>query len=112
MKTKPAYYTVFDLKDGTITSAVQTRKPLKSQLRPRERVDVDGIWRSYKWTAKNFYGEQDRKVIISQLAMAGRLNTRRAIHELVEPRVERIEMKLEMLTKQLERIGPEPRHDR
>ncbi|MEE8153890.1 MAG: hypothetical protein V3T53_02900 [Phycisphaerales bacterium] len=48
MRTKPAYYTVFALKDGTVMSAVQTRKPLKAQLRPRERVDVDGIWRWHK----------------------------------------------------------------
>lgn len=37
MKTKPAYYTVFALKNGTITSAIHTQKPMKSQLRSRRR---------------------------------------------------------------------------
>ena len=55
------------------------------------RIDEDGIYRWFIYRANNFQDLSDRERILRHAGMAGRLNTRRAIRELVLPRVEAME---------------------
>jgi hypothetical protein len=104
MRPKPAYYSVFAIKDGTIVFAMQTRKPPKNSLDRGQCIDEDGIHRWFITNKESYTQCPDREVIIRHLAVAGRLNTRRSSRELLFPRLDQLEEKIDALQQQLDRI--------
>ena len=105
MRFRQAFYVAFGMKDGTILSALQTRRPTKKQLRPRERIDDDGIYRWHTMKVDKFVDMEARHEIVWMLAITSRLNTRRAIRELVSQRLGAIEAQVACLSQQLDRLS-------
>ncbi len=103
-KKKPVYYHVFVAEDGTILDVRQTYKPRKSSMRPRIKIDEDGVhtewtqslddWNSFSDWAKGSY----------TTTMATRLNLRRTLRELVLPRLDGVERQLASIQEKLDRI--------
>ncbi|MFA9476951.1 hypothetical protein ACERK3_01465 [Phycisphaerales bacterium AB-hyl4] len=106
MRTRPAHYVAFGLKDGTVFGALQTRKPLKKSLRKGENIDPDGVYRfhMYDHTRDLPANLPDRDWIIQNTGIAGRLNTRRALRDLVLPKLDELQREVDTLTSQLTRI--------
>lgn len=107
MRRKPAYYLTYGLKDGTITAVLQTRKPLKKSLRRGEKIDEDGVYRTYVHECSDYQDLEDRHYVTRHVALAGRLNTRRAIRELVLPRLDEIASQLEAINQRLDKLESE-----
>jgi len=101
-KPRPTYYTVHALRDGTIWFAIQTRKPKKSgNVAPQ--IDEDGV---HDW-----YVDEDEPNRLSDWgkglrhgAVANRLNTRRAIREQVEPKLDELLRLVGELGERLSRV--------
>ncbi len=98
---RPMHYRAHTLHDGTVTAAVPIRKPPK---RKRCRVDPEGVAIEYADSGKNLSDVNYEDRTRFQDIIAVNLNTRRAIRELVLPRVTELQKDLQALRERLERI--------
>ena len=105
-RRRTVHYTVFMLRDGTVTSAMPVRKPAARTLkRDRIRVDPDGVITEYGSSGIQYsttcpLGERPRFLDI----FAVNLNTRRAIRALVLPELAGLREEVRALRSQLDRI--------
>lgn len=104
VKFKKTYYSVIALPDGTIVFATQTRKPVKSNVRGKPRIDEDGIHNWYIEKQDDVQRYTDWGKGVHHSAVVQCLNTKRIIREQVEGRLERIEAQLVAIAEQLTRI--------
>jgi len=93
------YYGALGLYDGTITAAYPIRKPVSQKVK-----DEDGIYDPYLSSGKqysdcNYEGRTRFQDIISN-----RLNTRRAIREIVSPQIAKLQKDVDKVLKELEEI--------
>jgi hypothetical protein len=101
-RRRPAYYTVWALRDGTVVAAGETgRKPLPSQRRRWGKIDEDGVWQEFNQVATHMAELQERHWIAMQVSITSRLNSRRAIRELVLPRLGGLEERLDAIARTL-----------
>jgi len=98
---RPIYYRAFALHDGTVTAAVPIRKPPK---RERCHVDPEGVAIEYADSGRQFSDVNDENRTRFQDIISVNLNTRRAIRELVLPRVAELHAEIHALREQLERV--------
>jgi len=105
MKAKLTHYEVHALKDGCVLLAVPTRKP-SSRTRGGEavRIDEDGIHQTHVIALDTFTQGIPEVSRMAHAAIAGRLNTRRAIRDLVHPRLDQLEQRLERIEAKLDRL--------
>lgn len=97
------YSVTFAFSDGSVFGCGPERKPATRRIKEEGiRIDEDGVFREYLYSAdgmRSWTAEQREK---ASTILANRLNTRRAIRELVVP--ELAELKAMLLDVQ-ERLG-------
>ncbi len=105
-RRRPIYYLASDLFDGTVLAACPIRKPhTKSLKRDGTRIDPDGVAdgssRGGKHLSDPKYGDSTRFLDI----IATRLNTRRAIRELVLPPMAKLQDDIDALRAEVTRLA-------
>lgn len=104
-RRRPMYYTAHLLHDGTVLSAFPIRRPSKQELRLyRTRIDADGLARVWADAGKDLCDVQNETRTRFQDIVANRLNTRRAIRQLVLPSLVATLEEIGKLRVQLDRI--------
>ena len=99
------YFSAHRLHDGTVLAAFPIRKPSKQELkRERTRIDPDGVAREFADGGRNLADVHNETRTRFQDIIATRLNTRRAIRELVEPCLAETMEEVGKLRAQLDRI--------
>lgn len=98
----PSYYFVQALKDGTICFVCEARKPYTRRGTERKFIDEDGCFGSWECDASYPGKEPDANRIILMTAIANKLNTKKALREMVDKRLDRIEQQLAAITRLLE----------
>jgi hypothetical protein len=102
---RPVYYVATSYRDGAAVACHPQRKPSDRKLKQDgDRVDPDLVFREYHYGSDEFSRwELDFRVRCSDL-LANRLNMRRAAREIVLPKLDELDSKLQALHKQLQRI--------
>lgn len=92
--------------DGTIIAAYPIRKPLPKRIKEDNiKIDEDGVCdRGWYDNGINYSNVKVENRFRFQDIMANRLNTRRAIREIVAPQLSKIEKDIDGLRKQLDQI--------
>jgi len=103
VRTQNVYYKVFALKDGTVYFVSVSRKPRKTKYGPRPQIDEEGIC--------TWFIEKDRPSDITDWAkgawhsaVATCLNVKRIVRLQIQPRFDRIEVEVQTLREQMERL--------
>lgn len=105
VRQRAIHYNVFVLPDGTVLSAFPVRKPSPVVLkRDRLRIDSDGVTREYSIPGKELSDVHNENRTRLQDVVATRLNTRRALRELVLPELKAMQNDIRSLRTQLDRI--------
>lgn len=104
-RRRPTFYAAVTLHDGTVTAAFPSRRPSKQELKQAgRRIDEDCVARGSAESGRQFsdvnYDSRDRFHDI----IATRLNTRRAIRELVLPRIGEVLDEVRKRDARMERI--------
>jgi hypothetical protein len=99
-----SYFTVFALKDGTVASVLESRKPSKRALGRGKRIDDDGVYREYVTDATTYDNHTDAQRIQKHITIATAINVKRALRQLVVPRLDRLAEQVSALQAQLDRI--------
>jgi hypothetical protein len=100
------HYTVFSLRDGTITSACPMRKPARRILkRDGLRVDADGVTIEYCSAGRELSDGRYEGRFRFQNIIATSLNTRRAIREMVLPPIAEMRAEISALRAEVERLN-------
>lgn len=104
-RRRPIYFTIERLHDGTVLWAFPIRKPSKQELkRERVRIDPDGVAREWASNGSNLSDVENESRTRFQDIIATSLNTRRAIRDLVLPRLDEVSQEVAKLREQLDRI--------
>ena len=91
-RRRPMHYTTHSLHDGTILAAYPVRKPPpKTIKRDKIRIDQDGVCHDYAGAGKELSDVHNESRMRFQNIIATRLNTHRAIREMVLPRLEKLQ---------------------
>jgi hypothetical protein len=109
-RRRPIHYMVSALHDGTVTSALPIRKPSKQQFKQeRHRVDPDGVTIESASSGRQYANVDDPGRVRFIDLMASNLNTRRAIRELVLPRIEEVLAEVRRLHARIDAMEASPR---
>jgi len=104
-KRRPMHYTATSLHDGTILAAYPVRKPPPKMIkRDKIRIDKDGVCRDYADAGKELSDVYNESRMRFQNIIATRLNTRRAIREIVLPCLNKLHREVEEIHVQLDHI--------
>jgi len=104
-KPRPMHYTTHSLHDGTILAAYPVRKPPpKTIKRDKIRIDEDGVCHEYAGAGRELSDVYNETRMRFQNIIATRLNTRRAIREMVLPCLAKLQCDVEDIRAQLARI--------
>jgi hypothetical protein len=98
MRTRPAYYRVHALRDGTICLAFQTRKPRKPKYGRRPQIDDDGIYDWYVDEDDDLDGWTDWARGARMVAITTTLNVKRILRLHVTTRIDALQREVEQLT--------------
>jgi hypothetical protein len=91
-------------RDGIVLAAYPVRKPSPHVIkRDGLRIDPDNVCSEFSGSGSSLRGDDDRRIRFQDI-VATALNTRRAIRELVLPRLSALEAEVQSLRKQLDRI--------
>jgi len=105
-RRRPVWYCASSMPDGAVIGAHPVRKPRKEHLRLMgQRIDADGaadMVGSYVGAIGDMNDIQKARFSI---ALATRLNTRRAVRELILPELAAINEKLDRLERRLSELG-------
>lgn len=104
-RRRALYYQAFILHDGTVQAAFPIRKPIsRGNYRDFFRADDDGVCKEIARSGKELsdWNYEDR--FRFQDLIANRLNTRRAIREMIFPRMDAIENEIREIRKILDKI--------
>jgi hypothetical protein len=101
VRSKKTYYSVIATKDGTICYAFETRKPRKTKNSPSPRIDEDGIWRWSNQSAEEVRDFTDWGKGVFHSAVVTTLNVKRIVRHQIEPRLDRLEQQIEILSEQM-----------
>lgn len=97
MRRRPTYFIEYCLRDGTVVGALQTRKPTPRQLQYGGRLEADGIWERYVVADYDYIEASDSQKVVRQAAITGMLNMRQLLRDLVLPRLDAIERRLDAI---------------
>lgn len=102
---RPVHYTAICLHDGTVLAAFPVRKPTPHVIkRDRLRIDPDHVCREYFTGGREISDVNNETRMRSQDIISNALNARRAVRELVLPRLDALESEFTALRAQLDRI--------
>jgi hypothetical protein len=104
-KRRPIHYTTRSLHDGTVLAAYPVRKPPPRTIkRDKIRIDEDGVCREYAGAGKELCDVYNESRMRFQDIIATRLNTRRAIREMVLPSLVKLRCDVNEIRGQLDHI--------
>jgi hypothetical protein len=104
-KRRPMYYSAMSLFDGTVTSAYPVRKPIPKTIKAeRLTIDEDGVCREWADTGKELSDVNNESRMRFQDIIATRINTRRAIREIVCPYLIKLQKDVDDLGDKLDHI--------
>ena len=103
---RPTYYTAHCLRDGTVIAAYPARKPSSRVLkRDGRRIDADNICQEFDTSGMELSDVRNEGRTRFQDIIANALNMRRAIRELVLPRLIALESEVAALRVELHLRG-------
>jgi hypothetical protein len=104
-KRRPMHYTSQSLHDGTILAAYPVRKPPpKTIKRDKIRINEDGVCHEYAGAGRELSDVYNESRMRFQNIIATRLNTRRAIREMVLPCLNKLQRDVNEIRGQLDHI--------
>ena len=104
-KRRPMHYSAISLHDGTVIAARPVRKPTPKTIKQEKlRIDEDGVCREWPDAGKELSDVNNKGRTRFQDIIATRLNTRRAIREMVFPYLLKLEKDIDCIRNQLEQI--------
>lgn len=99
------HYYAHCLHDGTVVAAYPIRKPIPKVIKQdRLRIDEDGVCREWAGAGKELSDVQNESRMRFQNIIATRLNTRRAIREIVYPQLLKLQEDIDNMRSQLDEI--------
>ena len=97
-RRKPVYYTASSMNDGTVLAAYPVRKPAaRIMKRDGDKLDDDGVCKEFVGSYVRSFDFNDPGRFRFFDIMANRLNTRRAIREVVLPELKVIQAEVAAL---------------
>ena len=100
------HYYAHCLHDGTVIAGYPIRKPVPKVIkRDRLKIDEDGVCREWAGAGKELSDVQNESRMRFQNIIAIRLNTRRAIRELVSPQLLKLQEDVNCMRDQLDEIS-------
>ncbi len=108
-KRKPrrrmVYSYTFGFHDGAVIGAGPNRKPSEKRVKSDGLwIDDDSVFQEYLYSPTDWCSWEPEKRTKTVEVLANRLNTRRAIRELVLPELRSLHQSIELLRDQLDRI--------
>jgi hypothetical protein len=104
-KRRAMHYSAISLHDGTVTSARPVRKPTPKTIKQEKlRIDEDGVCREWSRAGKELSDVNNENRMRFQNIIATRLNTRRAIREMVCPYLLKLQKDVDHVRNQLDHI--------
>jgi len=99
------YYFATRLYDGTVTAAYPIRKPLPKRIKEEKlRFDEDGICRGWLSAGEYISDIKEETRCRFQDIVSNRLNTRRALRDIVSPQIAKLQKDVDKVLKELEEI--------
>ena len=99
------YYSTISLHDGTVIATHPVRKPIpKTIKRDKLRIDKDGVCKETLFTGKELSDVTNESRFRFQDIIATRLNTRRAIREIVCPFLLKLQKDVDDVRSKLDHI--------
>jgi hypothetical protein len=102
---KPVHYTAIAYQDGAVIAAFPMVKPTAKHLKERKQVvDADGVCieSKYAWQGFGTFPDAERRHLAT--LHANRLNTRRALREIVLQELTSIQAAVARLSEQIEQL--------
>lgn len=104
-RRRPMHYTGHSLHDGTVLAMYPVRKPTPHIIkRDKLKIDEDGVCQEFAGAGRELSDVHNETRMRFQDIIAMRLNTRRAIRELVLPHLLKLEQDLNDLHNRLDAI--------
>jgi hypothetical protein len=104
-RRRPVYYTVSAMYDGTVLAARPIRKPTARSMKDvGSKLGADNVCIEWLDNYVGAFKSDDEGRFRFFDIMANRLNTRRAIRELIQPQVEVVQQELAAIREQLAQI--------
>ena len=104
-RRRDVYSIAFVFPDGSAFSCAPERKPSDKRIKEDGvHVDADFVFREYKYGPSDWHTWPDNHRRELGQIMAIRLNTRRAIRELLLPKLEAIQASLDDIQSRLDRL--------
>ncbi len=104
-KKRPMHYKSFCLHDGTLILASPIRKPHSKTIKQENlKIDEDGVWHQWPMLSKEFSGLSIENRRRFQDIIATRLNTRRAIREMMFPQLLKLQKDIDDVRNKLDLI--------
>lgn len=99
------HYTVHSLHDGTVLAGYPVRKPIPKMIKNnRLTIDQDGVCREWADSGNELFDKCNENRMRFQGIVATRLNTRRAIRELVFPKVQELQNQMNVLHEKIDQL--------
>jgi len=104
-RRRPMHYTAHSLHDGTVIAVFPVRKPtLRTIKQEKLRFDEDGVCREWSRAGQELSDVYNESRTRFQDIIATRLNTRRAIREMVHPYLLKLQKDIDEVHKKLDRV--------
>ncbi len=104
-RRRPMHYSTHCLHDGTVIAAFPVRKPIPKVIKQDKlKIDEDGVCREWVDAGKELSDVQNESRMRFQNIIATRLNTRRAIREIVSPQLCSLQEDVDSIRSQLDEI--------
>ena len=104
-RRRPMHYSVIGLYDGTVKSAYPVRKPIPKIIkRDKIQIDEDGVCSEWMGAGKELSDVYNETRTRFQDIIATRLNTRRAIREMILPCLFKLQKDMDEVGKKLDHI--------
>jgi len=104
-KQKPMHYFTICLYDGTVIGCHPARKPTPKKIKQDNiSLDEDGAFSTWLDSGKDLSDVHNQNRFRFHDIISNRLNTRRAIREIVMPEIIKIQVEIDAIHKQLYQI--------
>lgn len=104
-RRRKGYAITFGFTDGSVVACGPERKPSKKRI-AQDGIHIcpDGVFREYHYSPTYWHTFKDEERHEICVTLANRLNTRRAIRELVLPELNAIRLSLDAMLKRIDKL--------
>ncbi len=104
-RRRKIHYTTSGFGDGSVISAGPQRKPSAKKIKERGyHIDEDGVFNESFYSPSEWVSWELHQRVKAVTVLANRINTRRALRELVLPEIAALASTLERIEKRLDAI--------